>query len=140
MRKINNIFKIFFSDNNEKPKITTIPKFKNRNYDYQSIAADKPLNWLFDHLVEFKKEVNQVKRKAKTYLIPFDENNLTHNEFIKLAQKVYEYEFLIKEAKIHGIEWDYLAEYNPVYLRQEIDNAVLQASHELIEKRFAVNI
>ena len=49
--------------------------------------------------------------------------------FFELKQKIDKYEELLKKAKDHCIDWD-IAEYDPVYLRQEIEEQEYKASYE----------
>lgn len=49
--------------------------------------------------------------------------------FLELSQKIDEYEELLKKAKDYCIDWD-TSEYDPVYLRQEIEEQEHKASYE----------
>lgn len=70
--------------------------------------------------------IEEQTARAYQYNIPYDVHNVN---FLELSQKIDEYEELLKKAKDYCIDWD-TSEYDPVALRQEIEEQERRASYE----------
>ena len=121
--------KLYFQRNNTEESssnIVTVPNFYEPQID--RVDLSKSAKETFARIGErVRKEfIEEQIARADKYSIPY--NAYTVN-FLELKQKIDEYEELLKKAKDHCIDWDKL-EYDPVALRQEIEEQEDRASYE----------
>ena len=121
--------RLYFQRNNTEESsenIKTIPTFCKSQIEREVLSNE--VKDTFARISErVRKEfIEEQIARADQYNIPY--NAYTVN-FLELKQKIDEYEELLKKAKDHCIDWDKL-EYDPVALRQEIEEQERRASYE----------
>ena len=121
--------KLYFQRNNteESPEnIKTIPTFCEPRIERAELSESAKETFARIGERVRKEFIEKQIARADKYSIPY--NAYTVN-FLELKQKIDEYEELLKKAKDHCIDWDKL-EYDPVALRQEIEEQEHRALYE----------
>ena len=121
--------KLYFQRNNTEESsgnIATIPSFYEPQIDRVELSESAKDSFARIGERVRKEFIEEQIARADKYNIPYD---VHHVNFLELSQKIDEYEELLKEAKDYCIDWDKL-EYDPVALRQEIEEQERRASYE----------
>ena len=121
--------KLYFQRNNTEESsgnIATIPSFYEPQIDRVELSESAKDSFARIGERVRKEFIEEQIARAYQYNIPYDVHNVN---FLELSQKIDEYEELLKKAKDHCIDWDKL-EYDPVALRQEIEEQERRASYE----------
>jgi hypothetical protein len=122
-------FKLYFQKNNiEKSldNIATIPTFFKPQADEIELS-ESTKNTINRIGARARKEfIEEQTARAFQYNIPF---NIENVNFLELSYKIDEYERLLDQAQDYCINWD-ISEYDPVALRQEIEDQERISSYE----------
>jgi hypothetical protein len=121
--------KLYFQRNNTEESsdnIATVPSFYEPQID--RVELSKSAKDTFARIGErVRKEfIEEQIARADQYNIPYDAYTV---DFLELSYKIDEYEELLRKAKDHCINWD-VSEYDPVALRQEIEEQERKTSYE----------
>ena len=122
-------FKLYFQKNNiekSSDNIATIPTFFKPQID--EIELSESAKNTIDRIgARARKEfIEEQTARAFQYNIPF---NIENVNFLELSYKIDEYERLLDQAQDYCINWD-ISEYDPVALRQEIEDQERISSYE----------
>ncbi len=112
--------KLYFQRNNTEESsgnIATVPSFYEPQIDRVDLSESAKDTFARIGERVRKEFIEEQIAKADQYNIPY--NTYTVN-FLELSYKIDEYEELLGKAKDYCIDWD-TSEYDPVYLRQEIE-------------------
>ena len=120
--------RLYFQRNNteESSNIATVPSFCEPQIDRVDLSQSAKETFARIGERVRKEFIEEQIARAFQYNIPFDLENIN---ILKLEQQIDEYEELLNEAREQGIYWDKL-EYDPVALRQEIEEQERRASYE----------
>ena len=120
--------KLYFQRNNTQQSsgnIATVPSFCEPQIDRVELSKESKETFArIDERVR-KEFIEEQIARADQYNIPY--NAYTVN-FLELSYKIDEYEEVLKKAKDYCIDWE-TSEYDPVYLRQEIEEQELKTSY-----------
>ena len=120
---------LYFQRNNTQvspENIKTIPMFCESQIERAELSESAKETFARIGERVRKEFIEKQIARADQYNIPY--NAYTVN-FLELKQKIDEYEELLKKAKDYCVDWDKL-EYDPVHLRQEIEEQECRASYE----------
>jgi len=112
--------KLYFQRNNTEESsanIATIPTFFEPQVEKVELSDDTKATFARIGARARREFVEEQIARAYQYNIPYDVHNVN---FFELSYKIDEYEELLGKAKDYCIDWD-TSEYDPVYLRQEIE-------------------
>ena len=121
--------KLYFQRNNTQQSsgnIATVPSFCEPQIDRVDLSQSAKDTFARIGERVRKEFIEEQIARADKYSVPY--NAYTVN-FLELSYKIDEYEELIKKAKDHCIDWE-TSEYDPVYLRQEIEEQEHKVSYE----------
>ena len=120
--------KLYFQRNNtqQSSNISTVPSFYEPQIDRVDLSESAKETFTRIGKRVRKEFIEEQIARADQYNIPY--NAYTVN-FFELKQKIDEYEELLGKAKDYCIDWDKL-EYDPVALRQEIEEQEHRALYE----------
>ena len=120
--------KLYFQRNNtqESSNISTVPSFYEPQIDRVDLSESAKETFARIGERVRKEFIEEQIARADKCNIPY---NVYTVNFLELKQKIDEYEELLKKAKDYCIDLD-TSEYDPVYLRQEIDEQERRASYE----------
>ncbi|CAF2142796.1 unnamed protein product [Rotaria magnacalcarata] len=106
--------------------IKTVPTFFEPQVEKVELSDDTKATFARIGARARREFIEEQTARAYQYNIPYDVHNVN---FLELSQKIDEYEELLKKAKDYCIDWD-TSEYDPVYLRQEIEEQERKVLYE----------
>ena len=107
-------------------KVSTVPMFFEPQVERLELSENTKETFARIGARARKEFIEEQIARAFQYNIPFDLENIN---ILKLEQQIDAYEELLNETREQGIYWDKL-EYDPVALRQEIEEQERRASYE----------
>jgi hypothetical protein len=120
---------LYFQRNNTTESfgnIATVPSFYEPQIDRVDLSESAKETFARIGERVRKEFIEEQIARADQYNIPYDVHNVN---FLELSYKIDEYEELLGKAKDYCIDWD-TSEYDPVALRQEIEEQERRASYE----------